>query len=113
MTYSQNPDDQNVFKNVSRFTTPHEQTLIDEIEIEAEDLDEFMELLRQGMIQAAQPHKHAVQDNFALRVETTIRLSRPVYNEEEDSVEELIGEEKLKGKLMGRKRYQQDQPTSE
>jgi hypothetical protein len=113
MTYSQDSNDENVFKNVSRQTTLEEQALINQIEIEADDLDEFMELLRQGMIQAAQPHKHAVQDNFALRVETTIRLSRPVYNAEDDVVEELIGEEKIQGKLTGIKRYQQDQSTSE
>jgi hypothetical protein len=95
----------NPFKNVSRMTTPEEQEAIEAIELEARDLDEFMEKLRQGMIQAASAHKHAVQDNFALRVETTVRLSRPVLSESENKVEDLVGKAEVSGDVKAKKKY--------
>ena len=94
---------ENVFKNVSRLLPAEEQAAIESIELEAHELDEFMEKLRQGMIQAASASKHAVQDNFALRVETTIKLSRPVYNEETDKVEDLVGKAEVSGEVKARK----------
>jgi hypothetical protein len=79
-----------IFRNVTRYSTDEERAAVDRIDISAEDLEEVMKLVRRGLLEAALVHEGAVQENFALRVETSVRLSRPVYNEESDQVEELV-----------------------
>jgi len=69
-----------------------------------------MALLRKGLIEAAAVHEKAVQDNMALRVETTVRLSRPVYNEQRDRVEDLTGTTAVTGEINARKIFKQDKP---
>jgi hypothetical protein len=97
--------DDEIFKNVTRYTTPSEREQIKGIEIDARDLDEFMDKMRKGMIAAADAHKHAVQDNFAMRVEGTVRLSRPVYDSTSDQVDELVGLGKVNGQVSAVKAY--------
>lgn len=90
--------------DVTRFTTPDERSNTKNVELEAVDVGYFTELLRKGLIQAAAEHVAAVQDNFALRAEMSIRLSRPVRNEKGEIVE-LVGREVLEGTIRARKIY--------
>ena len=99
-----------LFKNVTRYTTPEERKAIERIDLDPSDLDEFMTLLRKGLIEAAAVHEAAVQDNMALRVETTVRLSRPVYNEKTDRVEDLTGTTAVTGEINATKVYKPGQP---
>lgn len=89
-------------QELTRFTTPEERANIAGIEIEADDIDHFMDLLRKGLIEAAAQHDAAVQENFGLRVETSIRLSRPVRADDGEVVE-LKAEEQIAGRLRARK----------
>jgi hypothetical protein len=97
-----------IFKNVSRYTTPEEQAQVERIDLDPEDLDRFMDMLRSGLLQAAAVHDTAVQRNFALSAETSIRLSRPVYNAETDLVEQHEGKIEIKARLKAHKVYKQD-----
>lgn len=89
-------------EQVTRYTTPEERENIAGIEIEAEDIDHFLELLRKGLVEAAAVHEAAVQENFGLSVESSIKLSRPVRNDEGEVVE-LEGEQKIEGRLRAHK----------
>lgn len=98
------PKDRNeVFKNVTRFATEDERQAVERIDLDPRELDNVMEMLRKGLIEAASIHEAAVQDNMALRVETSIRLSRPVYNDESDSVEELVGKAEVQSEVTAKK----------
>jgi hypothetical protein len=89
-------------EQLTRFTTPEERENIAGIELEPDDIDHFMDLLRKGLIEAAAIHEGAVQENFGLSVETTISLSRPVKGED-GAVVELEGKERVEGRLRARK----------
>lgn len=93
------------FKNVSRYTTAEEKNLIKSIELDPKDIDEFIEMFKKGLIEASSGAQQAVQDNFALRIESTIRVSRPVYNEKNDVVEDLVGKADVIGKISAKKNY--------
>lgn len=92
-----------LFKNVTRYSTPEERETVERIDLNPAELDRFMGMLRQGLIEAVSVHEAAVQNNMALRVETSVRLSRPVYNATTDRVEELVGEVKVQGELSATK----------
>ena len=94
-----------LFKNVTRYTTDEEREKIKRIDVNPEDIENVMELLRNGLIEAAGSHDAAVQDNMALSAEFTVRLSRPVYNKDEDSVEELVGKKEVKTTVRAKKVY--------
>jgi hypothetical protein len=87
---------------ITRFTTPEERANTAGIELLEEDLDHFMDLLRKGLIEAAAEHVTAVQCNFALSAEMSIRLSRPVRNDKGE-VTELVGRNMLEGTIRARK----------
>jgi hypothetical protein len=87
---------------ITRFTTEEERENIAGIELNQNDVDNFMDLLRKGLVEAAQLHETAVQGNFALRAETSIRLSRAV-RDEDNSVTELVGREMTEGTIRARK----------
>ena len=91
----------------SRFLNPAEIDNVRGIELDSSDVDKFMTMLRAGLIEAAADHQHAVQDNFALRADTTIRLSRPVRNADGEVVDHA-GESVLEGTIRGRKLYFDD-----
>ncbi|WTO32905.1 hypothetical protein OG399_45500 [Streptomyces achromogenes] len=67
-----------------------------EPQLDAGDVDEFVNLLRNGLIEAPADHETTQQDNFALRAETSEKLSRPVLNGHGEVVEEL-GDGLLRG----------------
>jgi len=101
--------DDKLFKNVTRYTTEEEQHAVERIDLNAEDLDEFMTLLRKGLVEAAACHEKCVQDNMALRVETTFRLSRPVYNSETDRVEDFAGVTTVTSEIKAAKVYKTEE----
>lgn len=96
-------DETGLFKNVTRYTTPDERASVERIDLNPEDVDQFMELLRNGLVEAASAHDAAVQNNMALTAEVSVRLSRPVYNENEDKVEQLTGSTTVSGNLGAKK----------
>jgi len=98
--------------NLTRFTTTEERENTKCIELDTADLEKFMELLRSGMIEAAAEHVAAVQDNFALRAEMTIRLSRPV-RDNQGEVTELVGRNMLEGTVRARKVYYDPEKSPE
>jgi hypothetical protein len=91
-------------QKITRYTTAEERENIIGIELDASDVDKFVELVRAGLVEAAADHEGAVQDNFALRAENSIRLSRPV-RDENGQVVDLVGRELLEGTIRGRKVY--------
>lgn len=92
-----------VFKNVTRYATRTERAQVERIELDPKELDGFMDLLRKGLIEAAAFHDAAVQNCMALNAELSIRLSRPVYNEKTDQVEDLVGSNVVRGALKAKK----------
>ncbi len=90
--------------DITRFTTPEERNNTLGVELEKADIEHFTELLRKGLVEAAAEHVHAVQNNFALRAEMSVRLSRPVRNEQGE-VTELVGRNLLEGVIRARKIY--------
>jgi len=92
-----------LFKNVTRYTSAEEREKIERIELNDEDIHHFMELLKNGLIEAASVHDAAVQDNMALSAEFSVKLSRPVYNEKTDSVESLSGKSEINSVVRARK----------
>ena len=94
-----------VFKNVTRLLTPEERARVERINLDPKDIDHFLDLVRRGLVQAASAHDAAVQDNVGLSVEASIRLTRPVYNQETDSVEELKGKSEVQGQIAAKKIY--------
>jgi hypothetical protein len=91
-------------QKITRFTTAEERENIAGIELDSVDVDHFVDLVRKGLVDAAADHEAAVQDNFALRAETSIRLSRPVRNEQGEVVD-VVGRGLLEGTIRGRKVY--------
>ncbi|MYU01445.1 MULTISPECIES: hypothetical protein [unclassified Streptomyces] len=65
-------------KKLSRFTTPDERANISGINLNESDVDQFLSMMKQGLLSAASAHDAAVQDNFGLRADVSVRLSRPV-----------------------------------
>ncbi|NHU42994.1 hypothetical protein [Rhodococcus sp. A14] len=102
-----------VFKNVTRYTTEEERAKVERIELDPDDLDGFMDLLRKGLLEAASTHDAAVQNCMNLTAELSIRLSRPVYNEERDLVENLEATEIVRGELRAKKIMKEDTGTIE
>jgi hypothetical protein len=94
-----------IFANVTRYTTPEERAKVERIDLDPKDIDEFMELLKKGLVEAAGAHDAAVQNNIALSAEVSVRLSRPVYNEKLNLVEELVGTSTVKSALSASKIY--------
>jgi hypothetical protein len=90
---------------LTRYLTAEEREKIDRIELDPHDLEQFMKLMKQGLLRAACRHDAAVQDNFALRAETSIRLTRPVYNSETGLVDQLVGDSQVGGEIRGKKIY--------
>lgn len=90
--------------DVTRYTTPQERNNIVGIALDPTDVDAFVDLIKKGLVEAAADHETTVQDNFALRAETTVRLSRPV-RDENGQVVEHVGRELLEGTIRGRKVY--------
>lgn len=99
------PDDDKLFADLSRPTTSDEREAIDRIELKDDDLDKFMDLLRKGLIEASAAAEQAVQDNFALRVETSIRVSRPVYDKSDHTIGEVVGRKDVSAKIAAKKVY--------
>lgn len=89
---------------LSRFTTPEERANISGINLNESDVEAFLEMMRNGLLGGASAHSGAVQDNFALRAEVTVRLSRPV-SDTEDSVTELSSVVSHVAKLRASKEY--------
>lgn len=89
---------------LTRFTTEGERENIAGISLNDEDVDNFLEQMRLGLIDAAQMHDTAVQDNMGLRVETTVRLSRPVRSEDGEVVEH-VGRATVEGNVRGAKMF--------
>lgn len=89
-------------EKITRFTTQEERDNIAGIELDPTDVDHFMDQLRKGLVEAAADHVTAVQGNFALRAETSIRLSRPV-RDEDGNVVDHVGRNLLEGTLKARK----------
>ncbi|MFI6686642.1 hypothetical protein [Streptomyces sp. NPDC050485] len=65
------------------------------------DVDEFVGMLRKGLIEAPSDHETSDQDNFALRAQTSERLERPVRNESGEVVE-MVGSDLLGGMIRTR-----------
>jgi hypothetical protein len=100
-------------EEVTRFTTPEEREEIAGIELDPADVDHFMDMVRKGLIEAAAQHESAVQKNFALSAETSIRLSRPVRGDNGE-VTELVGRHLTAGRVRARKVYKPGgEPPSE
>ena len=90
---------------LTRYLTEEERAQVERIELDPDDLEQFMRLIKQGLLRAASRHDAAVQDNFALRAETSIRLSRPVLNTETGDVDQLAGEAEISSQIRGKKVY--------
>lgn len=65
-------------KKHSRFTTQEERANISGINLNESDVDQFLGMMKKGLLNSASVHDAAVQDNFGLRADVTVRLSRPV-----------------------------------
>lgn len=91
-------------ERLTRFTTDEERENILGIELDAADVDKFVDLVRSGLVEAAADHDTPVQDNFALRAETTIRLSRPV-RAGDGRIVDHVGREVLEGTIRAKKVY--------
>lgn len=89
-------------ERITRYTTPEERENIAGIELDAADVENFMDLLRKGLVEAASQHDTTVQGNFALRAETSIRLGRAV-RDSDGRVAEHVGREMTEGVIRARK----------
>ena len=89
-------------EDITRYTTPEERANTKRIELDEIDMAKFTEMLRKGLIEAAAENVQAVQENFALRAEMSIRLSRAVRNDRGE-VTELVGRDLLEGTIRARK----------
>jgi hypothetical protein len=87
---------------LTRFTTLEERENIAGIALNPEDVDSFLSELKKGLMDAAQMHDTAVQDNFGLRAETTVRLSRPV-RDEDGSIVDHVGIRMATSTIRGEK----------
>lgn len=87
---------------LTRFTTAEERDNIAGIALDQSDVAEFLDQLKKGLLDAAQMHDTAVQDNFGLRAETTVRLSRPV-RDQDGAVVEHVGHQMITGTIRGEK----------
>jgi len=94
-----------IFKNVTRPTTPDERAQIESIQLNEEDVDYFVEQFRKGLMKASTFHEAAVQNNAQISTEVTIRMSRPVLNPVTDRVEELVGRETITHNIQMQKKY--------
>ncbi|MEU0030838.1 hypothetical protein [Streptomyces sp. NPDC006335] len=88
---------------LTRFTTSEERENIVGIDLDPADVDHYMDAVRKGLVEAASAADEAVQDNFGLRAEVSIRLSRPVADG--DDVKEVVGRHTTEGRLRARKVY--------
>ncbi|MDO0917758.1 hypothetical protein QQM39_45365 [Streptomyces sp. DT2A-34] len=88
---------------LTRFTTSEERENIVGIDLDPVDVDHYMDIVRKGLVEAASAADAAVQDNFGLRAEVSIRLSRPVA--EGDDVKEVVGRHTATGRIKARKVY--------
>jgi hypothetical protein len=104
---SQIPESTSDIKNLTRKTTQAERDLIESIEVNAEDLERFMEQFRQGLLTASQGMKHAVQDAPALRADVSIRISRPVLSDSGDFIENLVDSVDIAGQINANKKYKE------
>jgi hypothetical protein len=88
---------------LTRFTTPEEKSNIAGISLDDTDVSHFMDQLHKGLITAAAMADGAVQDDMALSVEATVRVSRPVRDGED--IVDLVGREVVDGRVKARKVY--------
>jgi len=94
----------NAVPDRTRLTTPGERENIAGIELDPTEVDHFMDLVRKGLVEAASAHDAAVQDNFGLRAEVAVRLTRSVADAD-GSVSEIVGDEVVGGHVGARKVY--------
>lgn len=88
---------------LTRFTTAEERENIEGIALDDGDVAHFMDLLSKGLVTAAAASDAAVQDDMALTVETSVRISRPVRDG--DQLAEVVGREVVTGRIKARKVY--------
>ncbi|BCJ65703.1 hypothetical protein [Polymorphospora rubra] len=89
---------------LSRFTTPEERANVSGINLNESDVDQFLEMMKKGLLNSAAVHEAAVQDNFGLRAEVTVRLSRPV-NDGTGGIAEVESFAKHGGEIRASKEY--------
>ncbi len=78
------------YKNITRRTTDSERAQIERIDLNDDDVDRIVDLFRDGLRETAQFHSAAVQNNFHIRAEVSVRLSRPVQSEDGSRVDEFV-----------------------
>jgi len=98
--------------DLTRRTTAEEQKNIVGIDLDGGDVDKFMEMFRKGLVSATALHEAAVQNNMALSVEATVRIGRPV-REDDGTIGEIVGREVVSGRIEATKRYADDSGQSQ
>lgn len=91
-------------ENLSRFTTDAERANISGINLNEADVDQFLTMMKKGLLSAAGVHDAAVQDNFGLRADVTVRLSRPI-NDGAGGVTEVESFSAETGEIRASKAY--------
>lgn len=90
---------------LTRYTTEKERANIVGINLDEMDVEHVMDLVRKGLVSAAQRHEAAVQDDMALSAEVTVSLRRPVQGAD-GQIDILTGSETISGRLTARKVYE-------
>ncbi|KOG63995.1 hypothetical protein ADK76_10820 [Streptomyces griseoflavus] len=88
---------------VTRYTTPEEKANIAGIDLNADDVDYVMDLVKKGLVGAAALHEAAVQEDMALGANVTVALTRGGIAAEDGGDEELTGTEEVTGTIRARK----------
>ncbi|AOJ70005.1 MULTISPECIES: hypothetical protein [Burkholderia] len=78
------------YENITRRTTDEERAQIERIDLNDGDIERLVDLFRDGLRETAQFHSAAVQNNFQIRAEVSVRLSRPIQSEDGARVEEIV-----------------------
>ena len=89
---------------LTRYTTDEERENIVGVTVKDEDLAAVLDLVSKGIIQAAQRHEDAVQDDMALSVAVSIDLSRPVRGESGEP-EIFSSDHMVRTRLTAQKHY--------
>ncbi|MFJ2087538.1 hypothetical protein ACIOBK_33775 [Micromonospora chokoriensis] len=91
-------------EGLTRYTTAEERENILGVQPDGADVEQFMDLVRMGLVGAASAHEAAVQENMGLTVEASIRVSRPV-RAEGGQIEEVVGREVVTGRIAATKLF--------
>lgn len=90
--------------SLTRYTTEEERANIVGVTVNDQDLQHVLDLVSKGVVQAAQRHEAAVQDDMALSYAVSVELARPVQGDN-GQPEIFRSREEITGRLTATKHY--------